>query len=145
MIRDSQTVLDSANALTATANGSNIIDHSSLGNLGIGEPLAVVIEISVLGTGSGSFSAALVSADDVGISVNTQTLVTIPLGVAPKANTKAIGVLPPLDTNLTTNRYYQLQYTLSGSATVTVSQAFIQPLDQIQNSNVFYPNGFKVL
>lgn len=144
MIRDAQVVLDSANALSATSNSQNVVDHSSLGNLGIGEPLALLITIGVLGTNTGSFSAALVSADDSAFSVNVQTLVTVNLGVTPAANTKFVGGLPPLDTNLTTNRYYRVVYTLSGTATVTVS-AFIEPLNMIQNSNVFYPIGYTVL
>ena len=55
MIRDAQVVLDSANALSATSNSQNVVDHSSLGNLGIGEPLALLITIGVLGTNTGSF------------------------------------------------------------------------------------------
>lgn len=140
MILDQQNQYSDAQALTATAVSTNVIDHGSDRDLGIGEPLAVLISVDVALAGtSPTFQATLQTDSVVGFGSavtvsSTQSFSALAIG------TRVVIPVPP-DTSM--NRYSRLNYTLGGTTpTITVTAEMI-PYRFLQAENVF-STGFLV-
>jgi hypothetical protein len=138
MILDSQNQFSDAQALTGTSAvaSTNIIDLGSDRNIGIGEPLAVVVTVDVTAGGTTPSLVIAVQADDNSGFSSAGTVFTAPslAAAALVAGAKFVYLLPA-DTS--TERYIRLSYTQSGtSPTVTVT-AFLQPASAVQNEGYF--------
>lgn len=140
--RDATNQYSAAQELTATAASTNIIDHGSDRNLGIGEPLVVVLHVDVAldrTTADETYAfklqtddnSSFSSATDVGASVSMTTYT---------AGTRYVISVPP-DTSL--ERYTRLYYTLGGTTPTGTVTAYIIPLKMLQNDGV-YPKGYTI-
>jgi hypothetical protein len=142
MILDAQNEFSDAQALTATAASTNLIDLGSDGNLGIGEPMAVVLLVDVAADDSDAdetYSVAIQTDDNSSFS-SAATVGTITITRGDAAGTKYVALLPK-DTSM--ERYVRLNYTLGGTTpTVTVS-AYLQPANAVE-AYVAYPDGFTI-
>ncbi len=143
MILDSQNLYSDAQALTATGASTNLIDHGSDRNLGIGEPLALVIVLDVAADGGNSdetYSAQLQTDDNSGFSSATSVggAITITRGTA--AATKYVMAVPP---DTTFERYSRVNFTLSGTTPSVTVTAFLQPMSAIQN-DVYYADSITI-
>lgn len=110
MILDKQLEFADAQAVTAAAASTNLIDFGTVRDMGVGESLYVVVTVDVAMTDAGSDSTVTVALEgDSSTTVTpdyTRNLFTIPAVSA--AGTVRIARLGPDDLNL---RYAQLRFT----------------------------------
>lgn len=143
MILDEQNQYSNAQALTATAASEDVIDHGSDRNLGIGEPLAVLITVDVVAddvNADETYTVALQTDDNEAFSSATQVggSVTIARGTA--AGAQFVIPVPP---DTTFERFSRLNYTLGGTTPSVTLTAELVPQAFIQN-DVVYPDGFTI-
>lgn len=142
MYIDALHLFSDSQALTATAASTNVVDLGGDNNVGIGEPMAVVIAVEVAAddtTGDETYSVALQTDDNSSFSSATE------LGTATIVRGTAAGVkfVVGVPADERAERYLRLNYTLGGTTpTVTVS-AFLIPQSMVQNY-VSYADGFTI-
>lgn len=144
MLIDSQLSFSDAQALTATAASTNVIDLSQDRNIGIGEPISVVLTVDVALAGtSPTFAVSLQTATDAAFTTPV-TLLTMPTlsGASAMPQGLKLDILYPGGPEML--QFLRLNYTLGGtSPTVTVT-AEVQPSNEVQNAEVFYPNNYTI-
>lgn len=142
MYLDAQLLYSDAQALVATAVSTNIVDHGADRNLGIGEPLAIVVIVDVAldrTTGDETYAVTLQTDDNAAFS--SATTVTGPVSLLTyAAGTKFIIPVPP-DTLM--ERFSRLNYTLGGITPTGTVTAFMIPLSMIQN-DVHYADAITI-
>lgn len=139
---DAQHLYSDAQALTATAASTNLIDHGpgAERRLGSGEPMAVVITVDVALAGtSPTFQATLQSDDAAGFG-SAATVAQSQSYSALAAGAKVVIPIPP---GVATERYTRLNYTLGGTTPTITVTAFLMPMSMIQNDAV-YADGFAI-
>ena len=127
MILDAQNRYSAAQALTATAVSTDVIDHSSDRNLGHGEPLVVLIKVDVAadaGNSDETYSIALQTDDNVGFS-SAATVGTVTIARGAVAGTTVYIPLPP---DLSIERFTRLNYTLAGTTPSVTLSSYLVPL-----------------
>lgn len=142
MYVDAQALFSDAQALTATAASTNLVDLGFDGNVGIGEPMAVLLVLDVAAddtTGDETYSVALQTDTVEAFSSATQ------IGSATITRGDAAGskyVIPiPADTSA--EQFLRLNYTLGGTTPTVTVTAFMIPQSMLQNE-VVYPDGFTI-
>jgi hypothetical protein len=125
MIVDAQLLFSDAQAVTAAAASTNIIDFGAVRDIGVGEELYVVVSCDVAMTDSGSDSTLAVALEgdssDSFTPDSTRTLFSF--SALSAAGTVKYARLGPDDINL---RYARLKYTPAGGDLTTGSfTAFI--------------------
>ena len=80
MFLDGQNLYSDAQALTATAASTNLIDHGSDRDLGIGEPLVavIVVDVALDDTNADETYSAVVQTDDNSSFSSAATVATFP-------------------------------------------------------------------
>lgn len=141
MYTDAHNLFSDAQALTATAVSTNIIDLGSDRNIGQGEPMAVVIQtdvaadfttanetyqIDIQTDDNDSFSSAVV------ISRRIPTAAQLPLG------SKLVMPLPHDN-----ERYLRLNFTLGGTTPTWTVTAYLVPMSMIQ-ADEKYPDAITI-
>lgn len=135
MMLDAQHLFSDAQALTATAVSTNVIDLGSDRDIGKGEPMAVVIIVDVAAdftTGDETYQIDVQSGSTATptkvvarrIPVVTASNLTSDLGLG-----KQIVIPLPHDGD----RYYRLNYTLGGTTPSVTLTSFLQPMSMIQS------------
>lgn len=136
MIVDAENTYSVGQTLTATGVSTNVIDHGSDRNIGIGEPLAVVITVTAIDAASAdeTYTAQLQTDDNVGFSSPTSVggALTIPRTTA--AGTRFVIPVPP---DTATERFTRLNYTLGGTTPSITLTARLIPAKFVQNEGVF--------
>jgi hypothetical protein len=139
---DAQQTFSDAQALTVTAVSTNIIDHGADRNIGIGEPLAVLLTVDVAAAGGGTLAIAVQSDDNSAFS--SPGTVTTTTAIAAAALTLGARIVIPIPPDTATERFMRLNYTLVTMTGITVT-AELTPMRFIPTGeNVFYANGFHV-
>lgn len=136
MYIDGQQLFSDSQALTATAVSTNIIDLGADRDIGIGDPLAIVVVVKVAldrVTGDETYTVT-VQADDNASFTSAITVVGPVSLLAYTAGTKFIINLPP---DKLTERYIRLNYTLGGTTPTGTITAFLTKLNMIQVDNVY--------
>lgn len=143
MILDEQNQYSLGQELTATAVSQNIIDHGVGSNIGIGEPMCILLTLDVAAdgtTGDETYTAALQTDDNENFTSATQVGGTITITRGDPAGTRYVLSVPP-DTAM--EQYSRLYYTLGGTTpTVTVSAHLIP--QQNMDNYISYANGFAI-
>lgn len=142
-IYDAQLQYSAAQALTATAVSTNIIDHTVDGNLGIGNPMVVVVFVDVAldaTTGDETYTFKLETDDNSGFSSATQVGGTVTMTRGAAAGTRYVLSVPP---DTTMERYSRLTYTLGGTTPTGTVTAFLTPQDSLDNM-AYYSRGYSV-
>lgn len=156
MILDAQHTFSDAQALTATALSTNVIDLSIDRSIGSGTPMGVLFVVDVAAdqtTGDEDYQFDVEYASNAGISTGRQLIGRrifesgTPTAPAQDADLLVAGfqfVIPIPPAALSeSERYLGVRYTLAGTTpTITVS-AYLQPLDQISSRN-FYAAGYSI-
>lgn len=139
---DAQHLYSDAQALTATAASTNLIDHGpgAERRLGTGEPMAVVIAVDVALAGTSPTFQATLQSDDAAAFGSPTTVAQSKSYTALAAGAKIVIPIPPGDA---TERYTRLNYTLGGTTPTVTVTAFLQPMSMIQNDAV-YADGFAI-
>jgi hypothetical protein len=142
MFVDSFTQLASAQALTSTgAVSEDYIDLQNARDIGIGEPLALVINVKVAAGGTAPTLTASVEVDD-NTSFSSATVVCSTGALAAAALTLGAQIvlpIPPLSTLITSNpsaaegRYLRANLVLGGTTPTLTVDAQIMPMSMIQN------------
>ena len=113
MLFDAQNKYSDAQAVTADAASTNIIDHGAVRNLGVGENLYVVVSVDVAMTDASSNSTCTVTleTDDNASFSSATTAQTIGTFAALAAiGTRLVARLQPDKVN---ERYTRLKYTMA--------------------------------
>jgi len=122
-ILDHELIFSDAQALTATANSTNLVDMQAASQMGSAISDAhLLLNITAKGASTPTIAAALVGADDEAFSVNKVTVATTGTLSDPALGLRALA-LPLM---ATPKRYYRVEYTLGGgggSPTFTVTAA----------------------
>lgn len=139
---DDQNLYSDAQALTATAASTNLIDHGVDGNLGVGEPMVVVLSLDVAaddGNADETYVAALEADDNSSFSSAASVgSVTITRGDA--AGTKYYIPVPPSESM---ERYSRINFTLGGTSPSATVTARLVPASFLQNDK-YYASGYTV-
>lgn len=139
MILDAQQLFSDAQALTSTAASTNLIDLSSDRNIGIGEPMSVLIVVDVAADdadGNETYSVAVQTDDNSSFS-SAATLATLTITRGDAAGTRYAFTLPPTESM---ERYLRLNYTLGGTSPSVTVTAFLIPTSMIQNDKYYADN-----
>lgn len=140
MILDAQHIFSDEQALTATAVSTNVIDLGVDRNIGIGEPMAVVIVVDVAlddTTGDETYVATLQSGST---ATPTDVIASVTLAAGAAAGTKYV---LPIPADESADRYLRVNYTLGGTTPTGTVTAFLQPVKMIQN-NVVYADAITI-
>lgn len=143
MILDSQHTFSDAQALTVTVASTNVIDLGIDRNLGIGEPMCVIITVDVAAdatTGDETYQFDLETDDNVGFAsplILARRIVSA-LPNIPRA-TMAAGfkLVIPVPNDTTAERFLRLNYTLGGTTPLITVTAQLQPQSMLQAEAVF--------
>jgi len=156
MYLDAQLLLSDAQALTATALSTNVIDLGADESLGNGEPMGVLITVDVAAdqtTGDEDYSVELEVASDAAITTARQMLGRrefesgTPTAPAQNADLLVAGYsfvipIPPAVLG-DTERYLALRYTLAGTTPTLTVTAVVIPLSMI-DKQIAYPDGYAI-
>lgn len=155
MIRDAQTNLFEAAALTATALSTNAFDcgaavgQGAAPDISVGKAMGVILSVGV---------AAKVSATnetyefDIIQSANANLSASQVVGAFTFTNAQAAALLTqgaiivlPLQPGAVTQRYLGLNYISGGTAPSITVTAWLAPLDMVQLASKFYGTLISVL
>jgi len=156
MIIDSQLLYSDAQALTATAVGTNVIDLSVDRSIGNGEPLAVVFSVGVAAdqtTGDEDYTFEVEYASNAAQSTGRQLIGRrifesgTPGAPAQDADLLVAGFnffipIPPT-TLAESEQFLGIRYTLAGTTPTITMTAFLQPMSMVDAYNS-YPDGFTI-
>ena len=158
MFIDAENTFSSAQAVTATAVGTNVIDLSVARSLGNGEPMSVVFVVTVAAdqtSGDEDYTFQVEYASNAAQSTGRQLMGErifesgTPTAPAQDADLLVVGakvVIPlPPTTNAEDEQFLGIRYVTAGtSPTITVT-AFLQPSSMVEASDgVLYASGFTV-
>lgn len=156
MMIDLQHRFSSAQAVTASAVGTNVIDLSVARSIGSGEPMGVVFLCTVAAdqtTGDEDYTfdveVASTAAQDTAVKLLGRRVFESGTPTAPAedadllvAGFKFVIPIPPVGTS-EDERYLGIRYVTAGTSPAITMTAFLQPLSMIQ-TDVQYPSGFTV-
>ncbi len=142
MILDSQHLFSDAQALTASAASTNIIDLGSDRNIGVGEEMAVVLQLTVAADdadGDETYSAAIQTDDNSGFS-SAATLGTLTITRGDAAGSRYVFMLPK---DSSVEQYLRVNYTLGGTSPSVTLDAFLIPAKGLEHVD-YYASGYTV-
>lgn len=141
MYVDSELLFSDAQALTATAASTNLIDVTT-DNIGRGKALAVHISLDVAAddtTGDETYSVALQTDDNSSFSSATELgSATITRGDA--AGSKYVINVP---SDGSAEQYLRLNFTLGGTTPTATVTAFLVCVDGMDGNDI-YANGYTI-
>lgn len=142
-IRDRENLYSDAQALTVTAPSTDIIDHGADRDIGIGEPMVVVLTLDVAADDADAnetYVAALETDDNEGFASPTQVGGTATI---PRGSVAGSVFYIPVPPDTTFERFSRINFTLGGTTpSVTVTAALV-PQSFVQNDQN-YPDGFTI-
>lgn len=153
MILDAQLQFSDAQALTATAVGTNVIDLGADRSIGTGEPMAVLFTVDVAAdqttgdedyTFDVEYSSAAAQDADVQLAGRLKFESGTPDAPYLDADLLVAGFqfaipLPPAALSQT-GRYLGIRYVLAGTTPTITMTAHLVPMSFIQQNNVFADN-----
>lgn len=141
MILDSLLKFSDAQALTATADSTNVIDLSNDRDIGKGEPMALVVTVGVaadLTTGDETYQFQLETDDNAAFSS-----ATVIGDVTVAAANLAAGDKVVIPLGHSNERYLQARYVLGGTSPSVTVDAYLQPLSMI-DASATYASGYSI-
>lgn len=142
MLIDALLLFSDAQALTATAVSTNVIDLGADSNVGIGEPMAVVVSLDVAADdsdGDETYSVDL-QADSTAAFSSAAVIATRAITRGDVAGTKYVLSIPA-DTS--GEQFLRLNFTLGGTTPTATVTAYVIPQSMVQNY-VSYADGFTI-
>jgi len=144
MILDKLSTLSDAQALTATAISTNVVDLLAAGRgLPDGTPLEVVLTVDVAAdatTGDETYAVSVDTSAVVGLTTPTQLCSR---SIARTALTAGSRHHFPLPSGVDMLRYLGINYTLGGTTPTVTVTASVQPVNMASETGVnhHYPSG----
>lgn len=142
MFIDAQNLFSDSQALTATAASTNLIDLGVDRDIGVGEPLAVVLTVEVAAdatTGNETYQVDVETDDNS--SFSSASVIARRIPTAAELALGTVMVIPLPNTN---ERYLRLNYTLGGTTPSVTLTAHLAPLSMVQNNRT-YADGFSIM
>lgn len=140
MYQDAQNTYSQAQALVATAVSTNAIDHGANRRMGIGEALAIVLDVLVSAAGGGTLQITLQADTTSAFGAPVTVAQTAAIAAATLIAGYQLVIAVPPDSNFT--RWSRLNYTMVTMTGITVT-AFLTLEQSIQNA-VQYAAGITV-
>jgi hypothetical protein len=140
---DAHLLFSDAQAVTADANSTNIIDLGVGRNLFDGEPLAVVLVIDVaanVADADETYEFEVHTDDNSALSSSTQLIAQAIAGAALTAGSTHV---IPVPVGVTLERYLGLKFDVGGTTPSVTVTAFLQPLSMVQKYKS-YPKGYTI-
>lgn len=143
MITDQKEILSDAQALTVSAASTNYIDFGKDRNIGMGEPMAIVILVKVAADGTTTdetYKFGIQTDDNSGFT--SPAVVderTIPYAQLTLNSQHVLPIAP----DLRMERYLRLYATLGGTTPSITITAALMPMSDI-NQTAVYPSGYTV-
>lgn len=141
MILDSLLKFSDAQALTATADATNVIDLGNDRDIGKGEPMALVVTVGVAAdftTGDETYQFQLETDDNAAFSS-----ATVIGDVTVAAANLAAGDKVVIPLGHSNERYLQARYVLGGTTPSVTVDAFLQPLSMV-DASATYASGYSI-
>jgi len=156
MILDAQNQFSDAQAVTASAVGTNVIDLSVDRSIGNGEPMAVVFIVDVAAdqtTGDEDYTFDVEYASDAAQTTGRQLIGRrvfesgTPTAPAQDADLLVAGFrvivpIPPTDLS-ESEQYLGIRYTVAGTTPTITVTSFLTPLSMVDAYNS-YANGYTI-
>lgn len=157
MFIDAQCLFSDAQAVTADAVGTNVIDLSVARSIGNGEPMAVVFVVDVAAdqtTGDEDYTFEVEYASNAAQSTGRKLIGRrvfesgTPTAPAQDADLLVAGFtfaipIPPTSAS-EDERYLGIRYDVTGTTPTITCTAFLQPMSMIDSAKVSYASGFTV-
>lgn len=142
MLLDVQNRYSADQALTATAVSTDIIDHGSDSNVGIGCPMIVmlVVEVALDGTTADETYVAALQSDDNSSFSSATEVSSVTMARDAVAGTKYFLAVPP---SSSMEQYSRINYTLGGTTPTGTISAYLLPQEAVQN-DAQYASGFSI-
>lgn len=147
MFTDAQHLLSDAQAVTADAGSTNVIDLSAVREIGQGEPMGVAIRVDVAADGTTTDetyafklqtddAAAFGSATDLtpSLAIGYATLVAGYLFVIPLSNVNTAAM----------ERYLRLYYDVGGTTPTITCTAWLTPLNMVAGRAKIYADAITI-
>lgn len=157
MILDAQNLFSDAQALTATAISTNVIDLSVARSIGSGEPMCVLFTVDVAAdqtTGDEDYTFDVKYASNAALTSGEQLLGRrvfesgTPTAPAQDADLLVAGFrfyIPlPAVTSDEVAQYLGVEYTLAGTSPSATVTAALMPMCMIDSNLVEYNNGYTI-
>lgn len=157
MLIDANQLFSNAQAITADAVGTNVIDLSSDRSIGNGEPMGVVFVVTVAAdqtTGDEDYTFDVEYASNAAQTTGRQLIGRrvfesgTPTAPAQDADLLVAGfkfVVPIPQTQLSeSERYLGVRYDVTGTTPTITVTAFLQPMSMIGGSGNTYADGFSI-
>lgn len=143
MLIDSQLLFSDAQAVTADATSSNVIDLGEERNLFDGEPMAVVIIVDVAadfttGDETYEFEIHTDDASNLGSSIEL-----VAKAIAASALTAGSKHIIPIPVGVELQQYLGVKYDVGGTSPSVTVTAFLQPLSMVDKFR-HYPDNITI-
>ncbi len=143
MINDTQLYFSNAQALTATADATNVIDLGVARNIGDGEPMSVFLHVDVAAdftTTDETYTFAITTDDNASLSSDTTVVSRAILASALAVNTLHE---IPIPQGSVFEQFVGLVYTLAGTTPTLTVTAWLGQQGSLPSVKT-YPNGYNV-
>lgn len=143
MLLDAQLQFSAAQALTATAVSTNVIDLGAVRQIGVGEPMCIVLAAIVAAdftTGNETYQVDIQTDDNSAFSSATTLSSTVI--TAAQLTLGAIRVIAVPQTGM--ERYLRLNYTLGGTTPTLTASSWLQPLSMVAGLPVQYADSITI-
>lgn len=142
MFLDSTLQFSDAQALTATAVSTNVIDLTDDREVGIGEPMALLVVVTV----AADFTTTdetyqFILQTDSSAAFSSPTTVVDSGAINGDLLTAGIRVVLPM--GFTNDQFLRVNNVLAGTTPSVTIDAFFQPLNMI-DGDVIYPNAYTI-
>lgn len=121
MYIDSQELFSDSQAVTATAASTNLIDLGAIRDLGVGEPIYVVVGCTVAMTDSGSDSTVTVTVETDDSSAFSSATTSQTIGTFSATSAAGTALIAALQVGGANERYVRLKYTVANGNLTTGS------------------------
>lgn len=143
MYQDKQNQFSDAQALTATAASTNLIDlKASANNLGDGEPMAVVVNVDVAAGGTSPTLQIALQSDSADSFGSAATVAQSKSYAAADLTAGAVLVLP-IPPGVDCERYVRVNYTLGGTSPTMTLTSSLMPMSMVQKYKS-YAKGYTI-
>jgi hypothetical protein len=141
MIIDSQLLFSDAQAITADATATNVVDLGAARKIFDGEPMGVVVIVDVAADGTTTdetYEFEIHTDDNASLSSSTQ-LIAHAIGYA--SLTAGSKHVIPVPVGATLERYLGVKYDVGGTTPSITVTTFLQPLSMIDKYTSYADNS----
>ena len=146
MMTDAQLLFSDAQAITADAASTNLIDLGAVRQIGQGEPMGIAILVDVAAdstTGDETYEFELQTDDNAAFSSATEVLAQAITAARLTAGSLHVIPLSPSILPLL-ERYIRLNYDVGGTTPTITVTAWLSPLSALAGRSPIYADGFNI-